>query len=356
MDIFECLKNHGYEIKELLNSGAYGDCWFVRESSVSKILKVYKSGSPDECIHEENVYKDLHGESLGMDWLFKAERVSFDKFSVLKLDTYEGCTLQQKLFSSEPELTLAEKLQLLIDACKTVAQMHNSKKPYIHLDIKPSNFYVSQTGWVKPIDLGSAVALKKAVQKDSEKDYINLINELGYMSTKEYASKLVREFNRQRSKLKACAAVTDDKKQQLLDMADRIGIKDDIYSLICCIFNSVTNGKETDFWLDHDSECSNIPELLGEILRENNVPGYLIPDFEKLFMELDGPNQYYDKQVSINSVEELIAILEDILNTEKSKGMSIGVLRRTSKEYFDEHFPDIEIDEDLLTGIEAVNS
>lgn len=355
MDIFESLKEHGYEIKELLNSGAYGQCWFVRENNVSRILKVYKSNNPDECIHEENVYKDLHGERLGVDWLFKAERVAFDKFSVLKLDTYEGCTLQQKFFYSKPELTLAEKLQLLIDACKTVAQMHNSEKPYIHLDIKPSNFYVSQTGQVKPIDLGSAVALKKNITQDTETNYINLINEIGYMSTEAYASKLVRVFNGRRKKLKESAAVTENEKKHLLDLAEQIGIKDDIYSLICCIFNAVTNGKEVEFWLDHDSECSNISKFLREVLSGNNVPSYLIPDFEKLFMELDGPNQYYDKQVSINSVEELISILEELLKTEKAEGISVSVLRRFSEKYFYDCFSDIEIDEELLTEIKAIN-
>lgn len=359
MDILNCLNKNGYEVKKLLSSGSYGDCFFVRNGNISRILKVYKSNDYDECQHEEKVYDDLHGKGLGKDWLFKAKGCVIDGHHMLEMETYEGDTLEKVFFDGEKKLTISEKLQLLIEACKTIAYMHNAEKSYIHLDIKPSNFYVSTNSHLKPIDLGSAVNLQE-MPKEDEKLFYTTMNAIGYMSTKEYASKRVREFNDMREEYKTLTIenegkveylISDVEKEELLNLVHCIGIKDDIYSLICCVFNALTNGQEVEFWLDHDGECENISELLREILIRNNIPDYLIPELEELFLELDGPNQNSNKEVSINSVEELIKKLEEINEGEMAEGISSIVLRRFAHKYAEDHFSNIEIDPNLLTSV-----
>ena len=111
MDIFNCLRKNGYEVKKMLSSGSYGDCFFVRNGNISRILKVYKSNDAEECYHEEKVYGDLHGEGLGKDWLFKAKSCVVDGYHMLEMETYEGDTLENLLFDEEKKLTISDKLQ-----------------------------------------------------------------------------------------------------------------------------------------------------------------------------------------------------------------------------------------------------
>ena len=359
MDIYNCLSKNGYEVKELLSSGSYGDCLFVRNGNISRILKVYKSNDAEECRHEERVYKDLHGDGLGKDWLFTAKSCEIDGIYALEMATYEGDTLEKLLFDPKKQTTISEKLQLLIEACKTISYMHDADKPYAHLDIKPSNFYVSTNSHLKPIDLGSAVSLEE-MDEDEETLFNMAMNAIGYMSTKEYASKRVRMFNELREEYRTLALeknghveylLSNEEKKELLDLVRHIGVKDDIYSLICCVFNALTNGHAIEFWLDHDRECQSTSESLKGILEENNIPDYLIPDLIELFSELDGPNQDCNQEVNIGSVEELIKILLELKAGEEAEGISEIVLRRFVQKYDEEHFSNIEIDPNLLTGV-----
>jgi len=361
----QLLINEGYNIKKLINSGSYGDCYLVeKEGEKSVVVKVYKNNMNKECEHERDVYYDLHTEGAGRDWLFGYGKIEIDGHTFLRLDTYDGSNLEEYFFEKNRGMSISDKLDVLIKACQVISYMHgaDNPNPYLHLDIKLSNFHISEkTLIVKPIDMGSAVKIETEKGQKKEKSFEALMEDVGYMSTYGFSSKKVREFNDIRKKYssrkiqrngKIEYLVNEKQKKYLEELGNSINVKDDIYSLICCVFFVFTGGKKYGFWLGENGIECNSEEVILEELKKNNLPEYMISPVMELFSMISEADKYADKEVNINSVEELIEKLNDLKEIYENKGFHPEVLLRNSKDYFEKHFSNVEIEHELLCEIE----
>ena len=360
-DKVQLLVNDGYNIRKLINSGAYGDCYLIKKDGEKSIVaKVYKNNMNEEFEHELGVYEELHFEGAGRDWLFGHGKIEIGGYVFLKLETYNGSNLEEYFSEKKRELSISDKLDVLIKACNVIKYMHSTDShiPYLHLDIKPSNFHISEeTLQVKPIDMGSAVKIEK------EKSFESLMDDVGYMSTYGFSSKKVREFNDLRKKILSRKIQRDGKIEYLVNkkqkeyfekLGNSINVKDDIYSLICCVFSVFTGGKKYGFWIERNGIECNSEEIIIEELKNNNIPIYMIPPMMELFCMINEADKYADKEVDINSVDGLIKKLKDLKEIYENRGFHPEVLLRNSMDYFEKHFSNVEIDKELLCEIEKV--
>ena len=346
----------GYTVEKKLSSGGHGTCYQVRHNGICCVLKDYKTDDERESLHEARVYEVLHGSGKGNEYFFKGEHLEFNGKHYLLSQTHEGETVAE-LLSREPNMSLIEKVDILLRACRAVSKIH--KTGYIHLDIKPSNLYVSASKTlVTPIDMGSAI--QKRENSKSAPSFTDIMETIGYMSTNAYASLRVREFNFQREQCRelfykeengivSYPYVPDNMVNYLCVLENRIGVKDDIYSLLCCAFFVLTNGRNYN-------SPAGIPQYknadeIKNALYENNIPDYLTGRLTGLFMLLYAPSEHVDKEIKYDSVEELIKELNVIKEIEQNQGFHPEVLLRNAQKY-EQHFADVEIDPELLTDIE----
>lgn len=352
----------GYIVEKTLNSGGHGVCYQVRHNGVCYILKDYKRDDEKECRHEVQVYKDLHGNGKGNEWFFKAEHLVFNGKNYLLLQTHEGETMAEFL-SKQRNASLTEKLDLLIKTCYAVNEIH--KNGYIHLDIKPSNLYVSESkSVVTPIDMGSAVKINRS-KKNNYKEFIDVMESMGYLSTDAYASLRVCEFNFQREKCRELFRKENNDRlitypyvplkiaENLCYLEKQISIKDDIYSLLCCVFFVLTDGVEFKFG-SGDPKFNSTSEI-KKILIRSHIPNYLTDRLADLFMLLYEPSIQINKEIKFDSVEELIKELTTVKEIEENQGFHPEVLLRNAQKY-KQHFSDIEIDPELLTDVEIITN
>ena len=357
-DARKILSNNGYEVKGMLSSGAHGDCLSVKENNIAYIIKAYKDNDKQEAIHEEGIYLKIHADGLGKDYLFKARHIEYDNSFFLQLDTYEGQTLDEFFSKNAEEKSIIEKIDVLINACKTISYLH--RDGFLHMDIKLSNFYISNNGVIKPIDMGSAVELSKKEddnKKDdtnkTEDDFNKIMEDLGYLSTGSYASFKVKSFNKLRNEYLDFKTddgkylLSDEEKQLLIDLSEKISVEDDIYSLISAIFKALTG---LVLGIDVKFDKTNIKGAL----EESKIPVYLTDRLCDLFLELRESNESINAKVSFNSVQELIKELNVIKAIAETRGFHPEIMLKKAMEYSEINFNDIDIDEDLLTNIEKV--
>ena len=332
MDYLDILKSE-YEIIRPLSRGGHGECYLVRRGDFFATAKVYFKNAERECAHEAEIYKALHG-NLAKEDFFQASRLN--DAPILIMQTYEGDTLEE--FFASPayrEKTLPKKLDLLIRVCKTVSAMH--KAGILHLDIKPSNFFISENeNAIKPIDMGSAILINRKYN-----DFDDLSSASGYHSTCGFGSCRLLTLD---SYLAFDAEELDEKrKQRALELEAGISAKDDVYSLICLIYNALIEGVLSDI---HDGFLSP-REMLFKKLTECKIPDYLIPPLCDLFMSA------LNEDVPFNSVDELISTLHRFLNIENNCGCDPIVFLRNAKEKFS--LP-ADFDKNLLCSIEGIGN
>jgi tetratricopeptide (TPR) repeat protein len=88
-------------------------------------------------------------------------------------------------YANEAELTVAERLELLIEACRAV--QHGHDRGVIHRDLKPPNILVDAAGHVKVIDFGVARVLGRAEGPEltMQTSVGDIIGTLPYMSPEQ---------------------------------------------------------------------------------------------------------------------------------------------------------------------------
>ena len=90
------------------------------------------------------------------------------------------------------------------------------------------------------------------------------------------------------------------------------------------------------------------------VLKENNIPIYLIRTLVEFFLTIEEPAKNADVQVPFNSVFDLKKRFEDVKEILENRGFHPEVLLRNSIEFFRKNFQDIIIDPDLLCDIEEM--
>lgn len=346
-NIIEKIKNCGFDDIKLISEGGHGQCYFVKRNGVSYILKSFFCNSRAEAAHEEKIIKELHGETKGNPYFFKAEVISAtdDVFFLLN-HTNAGKTLEElkEKDTDTDVLSLSDATDIIIKACDSVQELHS--KGYIHFDIKPSNLYfVDKISHVLAIDFGSAV-------KKRQKSYEEIIESNGYWSTRGFLSKRLSDFCERLSTYRNIE-VSQEEKDKLVDDEASLSIKEDIFALICTYWFMITGKEHFGIW-DRDMRFLPTDKKIIAVLEQNEIPAYLTSPLAELFLTLDEPSKNAETEIPFDSIDELVKKLETIKEIMENRGLHPEVLLRNSMEYFSKNFSDIVIDEELLCDIEEI--
>jgi len=226
----------GYEILGFLGEGGMGVVYEARQSSPARTvaLKVIRPGvtSPvavQRFKHEGHLLGRLNHPGIAQ--IFEAgttgQREGHQPFFAMEL--VEGQTLTKH--AEEQELSLRERLALLLRVCDAVSHAHLNN--VIHRDLKPANILVDAGGQPKVLDFGVARATDGDVQVTTLYTAVGqIIGTLAYMSPEQVAGR-----------------------------PEDIDIRSDVYSLGVIGFELLTQR------LPHDLSGKIVPEA-ARIIRE----------------------------------------------------------------------------------------
>ncbi len=156
-DFFTASDGSNYEVTQRIDSGGFGETFFVTEKGSGSQF-VAKSPTQIEEVRmkslelEYGVLNDL--ESKGVDGVMRAiNLVYFDgpngRFPILVLEEARGVTLQDVCMTSG--MGYDDVSDVLSKISKSMAQVHDAG--YMHLDIAPDNIFVEDPGGANEITI-----------------------------------------------------------------------------------------------------------------------------------------------------------------------------------------------------------
>ena len=147
-----------YQIVEKIGVGGFGTVYKGRDPFIKRNVAIKTCQSADEEIkkrffREAEFAGNLHHRNVTTIYDFG---VTDDGTPYIVQEFLTGDDLDKAIKKKEP-LTLARKLQILIDVCDGLGYAHTSG--IIHRDVKPSNIRILEDGTVKIMDFGIAKSL-----------------------------------------------------------------------------------------------------------------------------------------------------------------------------------------------------
>lgn len=147
-----------YQIVEKIGVGGFGTVYKGRDPFIKRNVAIKTCQSDEEEIkkrffREAEFAGNLHHRNVTTIYDFG---VTDEGTPYIVQEFLTGEDLDKAIKKTEP-LTLARKLQILIDVCDGLGYAHTSG--IIHRDIKPSNIRILEDGTVKIMDFGIAKSL-----------------------------------------------------------------------------------------------------------------------------------------------------------------------------------------------------
>jgi len=147
-----------YQIVEKIGVGGFGTVYkgwdpFIKRSVAIKTCQSDEEEIKKRFFREAEFAGNLHHRNVTTIYDFG---VTDDGTPYIVQEFLTGDDLDKAIKKKEP-LTLARKLQILIDVCDGLGYAHTSG--IIHRDIKPSNIRILEDGTVKIMDFGIAKSL-----------------------------------------------------------------------------------------------------------------------------------------------------------------------------------------------------
>jgi serine/threonine-protein kinase len=147
-----------YQIVEKIGVGGFGTVYKGRDPFIKRNVAIKTCQSEEEEIkkrffREAEFAGNLHHRNVTTIYDFG---VTDDGTPYIVQEFLTGDDLDKAIKKREP-LTLARKLQILIDVCDGLGYAHAAG--IIHRDIKPSNIRILEDGTVKIMDFGIAKSL-----------------------------------------------------------------------------------------------------------------------------------------------------------------------------------------------------
>ena len=146
-------------VKALVNNK---NVWLVKDTKDNRLFvkKISEHGNIE-------VYKYLLKKPvIGMPKLYSVEQS--EDGSICTLEEYiSGHSLAEILADTEKELSNSEIVNIALQICKILSDLHNCEPSLIHRDIKPSNIMISDDGKVYLIDLNAAKEVKENTTEDT---------------------------------------------------------------------------------------------------------------------------------------------------------------------------------------------
>ncbi|HEX5854739.1 MAG TPA: serine/threonine-protein kinase [Thermoanaerobaculia bacterium] len=150
-----------YEIVEKIGVGGFGTVYKGRDPFIKRSVAIKTCQSEDEEIkkrffREAEFAGNLHHRNVTTIYDFG---VTDEGTPYIVQEFLTGEDLDKAIKKKQP-LTLARKLQILIDVCDGLGYAHAAG--IIHRDIKPSNIRILEDGTVKIMDFGIAKSMLSA--------------------------------------------------------------------------------------------------------------------------------------------------------------------------------------------------
>jgi serine/threonine protein kinase len=155
-----CVGN--YRLKARGNSGGFGRIFIATNpAGIEFALKRNK----DNAI-AQNEFENAKILARDEGIVSPIDLFRFGKYTFLVLNYYHGATLEEHIF--KPHLNLRRKIELLIQASASLKFMHENS--LIHRDIKPSNMLITDSGFIKILDLGNALSSRHSSDNKFRQD------------------------------------------------------------------------------------------------------------------------------------------------------------------------------------------
>ena len=173
-----------YEIVRLLGRGGMGEVYLARDPVLDRDIALKLIGSD---LDDDAVRKRLAQEARAAGRLRHPNIVTtFDAGqhegrAYIAMEYVPGETLRS-LIRRQAALPLRRRLELIEDACAGLAHAHHAG--VIHLDIKPDNLMLDETGIVKVLDFGIARVVKSQTLVTN-----HLVGTLRYMSPEQISGR-----------------------------------------------------------------------------------------------------------------------------------------------------------------------
>ena len=147
-----------YQIVEKIGMGGFGTVYKGRDPFIKRSVAIKTCQSEEEemkkrFFREAEFAGNLHHRNVTTIYDFG---ITEDGTPYIVQEFLTGDDLDKAIKKKEP-LTLAHKLQILIDVCDGLGYAHSTG--IIHRDIKPSNIRILEDGTVKIMDFGIAKSM-----------------------------------------------------------------------------------------------------------------------------------------------------------------------------------------------------
>lgn len=175
------LKN-SYIFHELIGSGGMGEIWLAERLSIGdyvavKILKNNISERNRKLKSEAQLTSSLNHPNICKVFEF----LEYEGNSFLVMEYLKGLDLAQALKLIKYNCTF-DRLSLALYISKEILKalelahglMGENKSPILHMDIKPSNIFLTQNGEVKLLDLGISSTVSDKVKAKKSNSFFSL--------------------------------------------------------------------------------------------------------------------------------------------------------------------------------------
>ena len=175
-----------YELQGLIAPGGMGEVYKAIHSRLKRevAVKVIRRNQQDSPLFYDNFLREIEtvGQMEHPNMVRAYDALEFDGYLFLVMELLSGESLHT-LVSKGRLLTLHEVLEVMIGACKAILHLHANG--YLHLDIKPANIMLLDSGVTKLIDYGLAVR-REAVSSGGV-----LFGTVGYMPPEQQNAGIV---------------------------------------------------------------------------------------------------------------------------------------------------------------------
>jgi eukaryotic-like serine/threonine-protein kinase len=177
-----------YRILRLLGEGGMGAVYEAEQAQPRRLvaLKVIRAGwARPELIRrfqqESETLGRLQHPGIAQIYEAGAAETPFGLQPYFAMELIQGMPLVE--YAEEHKLNTRQRLELMIAICEAVEHAH--QRGIIHLDLKPGNILVDESGQPKILDFGIARATDSDAQAARETDMGQILGTLAYMSPEQ---------------------------------------------------------------------------------------------------------------------------------------------------------------------------
>ena len=167
-----------FEVERLIGRGGMGQVYLARDPVIDRPVAIKLIGS---AIENETARRRLVREARTAGRLRHPNIVTIfeagehEELPYIAMEFMPGETLRSLIRRREP-LPLRRRLEMIENACAGLAHAH--REGVVHLDIKPDNLMLDDTGVVKVLDFG----ISRSTQGDTT---VHIAGTLRYMSPEQ---------------------------------------------------------------------------------------------------------------------------------------------------------------------------